>query len=121
MKLTRIDHGKASTPTRAAAPERPARGATRATMNLHRATEGLQNRIRQKALASLEPEKEWRRRFEQMRQHLDLVISFYCRFVTLTPRHRTGDLQNVCSQAESAVAYHLRACRGDGHACKRVS
>src|ERR1700738_4142834 len=27
---------------------------------------------------------------EQMRQHLDLVISFYCRFVTLTPRHRTG-------------------------------
>src|SRR5580692_11152085 len=49
----------------AAAPERPARGATRATMNLHRATEGLQNRIRQKGLASLEPEKEWRRRFEQ--------------------------------------------------------
>jgi hypothetical protein len=27
---------------------------------------------------------------EQMRQHLELVISFYCRFVTLTPRHRTG-------------------------------
>jgi hypothetical protein len=58
---------------------------------------------------------------EQMRQHLELVISFYCRFVTLTPRHGTGDLQNVCSQVESAVAYHLRGCRGDGHACKRVS
>src|SRR6202043_276330 len=27
---------------------------------------------------------------QQMRQHLELVISFYCRFVTLTPRHRTG-------------------------------
>jgi hypothetical protein len=27
---------------------------------------------------------------EQMRQHLELVISFYCRFVTLIPRHRTG-------------------------------
>jgi hypothetical protein len=58
---------------------------------------------------------------EQMRQHLELVISFYCRFVTLTPIQNGGILQNVCSQVESAVAYHLRGCRGDGHACKRVS
>jgi hypothetical protein len=54
-------------------------------------------------------------------QHLELVISFYCRFVTLTSDTERGDLQNVCSQAESVVAYHLHACCGDGHACKRVS
>jgi hypothetical protein len=27
---------------------------------------------------------------EQMRQHLELVISFYCRFVTLTPIQNGG-------------------------------
>ena len=27
---------------------------------------------------------------EQMRQHLELVISFYCRFVTLTPNTERG-------------------------------